>query len=100
MATAAPSTDRAVEISKTANDLFNAAESNPIAKADLQALFDSISHGGAVTPALVAMLAAELAQHNITLDNQLLTLLVGVAVAGASYLWQWAMIKLNKPTKP
>lgn len=94
----APITNRIVEVAKGANDLFVAAENNPTAKADLQVLFDSISHGGALTPALVSMLAMELGQHNITLDNQFLTLLVGVGVAGVSYVWQWLAIKLRKPT--
>jgi hypothetical protein len=97
----APSTDRAVAVATTANDLFNAAENNPIAKADLQTLFDSISHGGAISPGLLAYLVttigAALQAQGVTVDNQLLALLIGIVATGASYLWQWVSIKLRKP---
>jgi hypothetical protein len=97
----APATNTIVRVANDANDLYNAAEQDPTAKADLETLFDSISHGGAISPGLMAYLVtaigADLQQHGITLDSQLLSLLIGVLVSAVSYLWQWLMIKINKP---
>lgn len=97
----APGTNRIVKAANDANDLYVAAEANPVAKADLQTLFDSISHGGALSPGLTAYLVttigAGLQQQGITLDSQLLALLIGIASTVASYAWQWITIKLGKP---
>lgn len=94
----AAATNRAVQVSATANDLFHAAEADPIVKADLQTVFDSISHMGAIVPALVLIVGRELARQGMDLDQQLLTLFVGAGLAVLSYLAQWLMIKLKKPT--
>ena len=92
-----PGTNRVVRGAQTAQELFNAAEQNPVAKADLQMLFDSISHGAPWTGGLVTIAGIELAQHNITVDNQLLTLVIGGAATLASYAYQWVRIKMTKP---
>ncbi len=92
-----PSTNTAVATAQSAIDLATKAELNPVVKADLQTLFDSYSHnpvvGGVVTIAGVL-----LAQHNITIDNTLLTVAIGVVVTGVGYAWQWASMRMRKPT--
>lgn len=89
-------TDTAVAVSKTGMDLFNQAEANPVVKADLQSLFDSYSHSPIIA-GLVPVVAGLLAQKQITVGNQLLTIGIGVAVTAIGYAWQWASMKINKP---
>ena len=94
-----PSTNAAVSVSRTAGDLFNAAEQNPVVKADLQTMFDSYSHNPIIA-GIVSLVGIELTQHNLTVDTQLLTIGVGLAVTFVGYAWQWISMKMNKPATP
>lgn len=95
-ATVTPATTTAISASQTATDLLNAAEQNPVVKADLQSLFDSYSHSAAITGgALIA--GALLAQRGITVDNTLLTVVIGLVSSGVIYGAQWVAMKFSKP---
>lgn len=91
------STNSIVSAAQTANDLFQAAQKDPAAKADLEAIFDSINHGAPWISGVVTLAGMELTQHNINIDSQLLTLVVGGVVVLASYVVQWLKIKATKP---
>lgn len=96
-----PKTNRIIQVANGANELFVAAENNPEVKKDLQMLFDSVSKGGAISPGLLAYLVTvigtSLQQHGVTVDSQLLGILIGGAVTGVSFLWQVIAIRLQKP---
>lgn len=95
--TLTPSTDQAVNAANSAIGLAEAAETNPVVKADLQTLFDSYTHAGSIVPGIAALVGMALAQHGITADNFVLTIAVGLAVTGISYVAQWASMKTRKP---
>lgn len=91
-------TNDAVNASTGLITLATAAEQNPVVKADLQAQFDSYSHSPVIV-ALASVAGMLLTQRNITVDNTLLTVVVGLVVTGMGYGWQWISMKLNKPVK-
>lgn len=94
--TVAPATDKAVS---TANDLINLAvkaEQVPEVKADLQAQFDTYSHNPIIM-GVVTIIGVILTRQNITVDNTLLTVAVGLVATGVGYAWQWISMKIRKP---
>ena len=94
--TPTPTTDRALAAATTLATLAATAEENPVVKADLQKQFDSYSHSPLIM-AVASVAGMMLTRQNITVDNTLLTVLVGAAVTAIGYAWQWASIKFNKP---
>lgn len=94
--TTKPSTNSAVAVSNNLAALANAAEANPIVKADLQAQFDSYSHSPLIT-GVASIVGMELTRQQITVDNTLLTVGVGLVVTGIGYAWQWVSMKMRKP---
>lgn len=92
----AAATTEAVKDATTFVALANAAEANPVVKADLQAQYDSYSHSVPIV-AIAGVAGMYLAQHNLTVDNTLLTVAVGLAVTGIGYAWQWVSMKVRKP---
>lgn len=95
---AASATNDAVNDARGLITLAAAAEQNPVVKADLQAQFDSYSHSPVIVAA-ASVVGMMLTRQNITVDNTLLTVVVGLVVTGLGYAWQWASMKFNKPVK-
>jgi hypothetical protein len=97
-----PTTDRAVSAANSLISLAQRAEQAPIVKSDLQAMFDSYSHSSAapLILSLATVSGAWLAGHNIVADNMLLVVVIGSALTGIGYVWQWAAMKLTKPVMP
>ena len=91
-----PQTERVVAISRTAQDLMDAAEQSPAVKSDLQAMFVSYSHNPIVA-ALASVAGILLAQQHVTVDSTALTVVIGLAVAGCGYGWQFVSMKMSKP---
>lgn len=94
-----PITDRAVTVAIGVAGLAEQAETIPIVKTTLERQFDSISHSSSfpLIASIAAVIGMALSQKGITVDTQLLTVAVGLALSGAGYVWQWAMIRWNKP---
>ncbi len=94
-----PITDRAINVAQGVAGLAEQAETIPIVKTTLEAQFATLSHT-AMFPFLAAaagMIGSNLSEHHITVDNQLIVVALGGLVTGAAYVWQWAMIRWNKP---
>lgn len=89
-------TDIAVATSNSGPALVAKAEANPAVMTNLQNVFDSISHGGALAP-FIPFIAGWLVSQNIKIDPGTLLVICGVASVVFSYAWQWISIKIRKP---
>jgi hypothetical protein len=93
-----PKTNSAVDAANGLVKLVVAAEAEPVVKADLEAQFDSYSHSPLIV-GLTSIAGMMLTREHVTVDNTLLTVLVGAVVTGIGYAWQWASMRMRKPVK-
>jgi hypothetical protein len=89
-------TDIAIATSNSGPSLTAKAEANPAVMSNLQNVFDSISHGGALAP-LVPFIAAWLVQNKVNIDPSTLLIICGLASVVFSYAWQKISIMIRKP---